>query len=682
MGNDEGGRVTQTAQDAGDILDRSEPASRRPALGPKPPFVGGGADATATMAKDADELYSEATALEDLDKGPAKASPGLIRAYNHVVEALETPGVELHDDVAASLQMATSALARAAAGRRGREELRVLAAGLTQRLRRIGYSSQDATVGILADEDPSTRAAKAIQSAEARVDELNAALDHAPQIARVGLIAQYATIAATFMREGSTVRNAPKQLNNPANSLAESVQSLLEHCRTLGVELESSHLDLILRGADDVLEAAGKDRRNFLANYYGKRTIVGMTGSREPGSKKLGEKHVQDVVQWLRSPALAATVYADISSIVKEPPVTKEKSLFERLLTDAVVTALGQLPTVLFKALSGVAGKAGKAMMGTADEAAPTGDQPELWKVLDGLGDGRATPGKAPDEGLFNLASAIGPHLIEPLEQGAKSVISENIKTGLATNQALSSVFIDQVKAGAVADLAARFQATDELEGRLAMMPPAEVQSMFERLKERTLAESKAHLSNLVMLWADFVVKATSGLDAAGTVNQLGGTIETTGNLPGSVQIPLTVTVGATIANDTLGPTLQPATTPARRSLPTTFRVGTIHMNGMSPSGLANLRDANLPMATAKLHRVYQVTVIADGYVTEERIDVNPEGVVDASGADPRRLAKIGSVNPGVWSPAPNIIGVDEPNAQEGVRQILSMGNLTTAAVK
>jgi hypothetical protein len=56
--------------------------------------------------------------------------------------------------------------------------------------------------------------------------------------------------------------------------------------------------------------------------------------------------------------------------------------------------------------------------------------------------------------------------------------------------------------------------------------------------------------------------------------------------------------------------------------------------------------------------------------------------VVDTTGTDPQLLAKIGSVNPGVWSPAPNIVGVDEPNAQEGVRQILSMGNLTTAAIK
>jgi hypothetical protein len=630
MGNNEGGRTTQ---DNADILDRSEPARRTPAFGPKPPFTGGGPDAMSAMAADAERIYEEATSAEDVERGPLAASPALIRAYNHVVEALETPGVELESDVGSTLQMAASALARSAAGKRGREELRVLAAGLTARLRKLGYSSSDPAVGILADENPATQSVKAIKAAQARVEELDASVGGMAAMARAGVISETATTVATLMREGTVADEAGEQrrlLKAPAQSLADSVQSLMEHCRALGVELESSQLDLILKGADDVLEAAGKDRRNLLANYYGKRTIAGMSGSRAPGSERLGEGHVKDVIDWLRNGAAAGVLYADIASIVKEPPIKKEPSLFERVLTDAVIGALGQMSTALFKALSGVAGKGAEKMLSkaTPPDLSKQETFADIMEIVSA-----PEPGKAPDKGLFNLATSVGPQLVAPIEEAVKGKISEEVKAGLAAGVAnpLSTVFLEQVKEGAIADLAHRFSQTAELEAQLAMLPPAEVQATFAQLKERTTAEAKANLAHLVMRWADFVVKATSGLDAAGTVNQFGGTLETVGDLPGTVQIPLTVTIGAMVRNETLGPVLQPGTSPARRSQPTTFHWGAVHMNGMSPSGLAKLRDANLPMGSAKLHRVYELTVIADGHVLSGKIDVNPEGVVDLS---------------------------------------------------
>ena len=147
MGGNERGRATQ---DAEDILDRAEPTRAKPVLGSKPPFAGASPDAAAKMAADAEALYNEATALEaDAGDGTATASQALVRAYNGVVEALETPGVELPSDTAATIQFATTALAHAAAGKRG-GELRTLATGLATRLRKLGYDSPDAAVDILA----------------------------------------------------------------------------------------------------------------------------------------------------------------------------------------------------------------------------------------------------------------------------------------------------------------------------------------------------------------------------------------------------------------------------------------------------------------------------------------------------------------------------------------------------
>lgn len=682
MSNNEGGRASLTTQDAGDILDRSEPARRRLALGPKPPFVGGGADASAAIAAAAEELYNAATELESLDKGPSNASPGLIRAYNHAIEALETPAVELQDDVAATFQMGASALARAAAGRRGREELRVLAGGLTQRLRRLGYNSQDPAVGILADENPSTTALKAIKAAQVRVDDLARTIGGVPAIARAGLVAETSTTVATLMREGAV--GSASELVKPAQSLADSVQALVGRCRTLGVELESSRLDLILRGADDVLEAAGEDRKGFLANYYGKRTITGMTGSHAPGSEELGETHVQDILDWLKNGAVTAELYADISAIVKEPLVKKEPTFFEAALTEAIIAALSLGPGLVMKALVGkaLAPRPG-AQLPAAKPAQPEVTAGDIWGLQEG-GDlpGPATPGPnlsgGENAGLRNIGAVAAPLVSTPIT----STITARIRTGVAASLAakhktpLATAFIEQVREGAVADMASRFEEAHELKRSLAMIPPAQVQEMFGEMKARATAEASARRAELVMKWADFVVKATSGLDAANTVDQLGGDLNTIGTLPGTVQIPVTVTMSP---NKTFEGGLRPKDKPSE---PATFRWGAVHMNGMSASALAELRAANIPLGTAKLHRVYELTVLDNGNMLQGRIDVNPEGVVDATGVDQNLLAKIGMANPGVWNPAPNIVGTSAPNAQEGVRQILAMGNLTTAEIK
>lgn len=117
MGDSEGGRSTQ---DAADILDRVAPGRPKPTLAAKPPFAGAAPEGAAKMAQDAERLYNEAMALGDTDDGPASASPALILAYNAVVEALEMPGVEVAADTAATINFATTTLAQAAAGRRGR----------------------------------------------------------------------------------------------------------------------------------------------------------------------------------------------------------------------------------------------------------------------------------------------------------------------------------------------------------------------------------------------------------------------------------------------------------------------------------------------------------------------------------------------------------------------------------
>jgi|JI10StandDraft_1071094.scaffolds.fasta_scaffold28579_4 hypothetical protein len=670
MGGSDRGRPTQ---DAEDILDRAEPTRSKPVLGSKPPFAGSSPDAAAKMAADAEALYNEATALEaDAGGGTATASQALVRAYNGVVEALETPGVELPSDTAATIQFATTALAHAAAGKRG-GELRTLATGLATRLRKLGYDSPDAAVDILASTSGEQRATTAIQAARARVDNLNMALDGAPPMARDALIAANATTIATLAREGALAKGAsrPKQ-GDAAEAFAERVERLMEHCRRLGVDLEPSSLDLILRAADDVLEAAGIARKNLLADYYGKRTDAGITGAKGKDSEELGSTHVENVIAWMRDGGMASMVYADIRDIVNEPAVQREPSLFARLLTETVIAALGEMPKVLMKSLIGVVTKAPIAAAGAAAEGGKA-VSPDVADLLSKA----AKPAGPAEDGLRDLAAAVLPHVQDPIDGEIKAKVGEAVKAGLAsTSKApLSNVFLQGVQTGAVADTARRFAEANELRHKLEMLPPAEVQSVFQAMKDRTAAAAAANRTNLVMLWADFIVKATNGLDAAGTVNQLGGTIEQMGDTPGSVQIPVTVTVRPSVN--------LPMGGGATRAVPPHFHAGAVTMQGLSQKAIDELRAANLPLGSAKLHRIYQITLIDNGAgaVFTGRIDVNPAGIVDASSADPAMLAKIGSANPGVWNLAPEIVGADEPNAQEGVRQLLAMP-VTTAEIQ
>jgi len=634
------------------------------------------------MAQDAERLYNEAMALGDTDDGPASASPALILAYNAVVEALEMPGVEVAADTAATINFATTTLAQAAAGRRGRGELRALAAGLSTRLRRLGFDSQAPAVDILASESGPRRAKTAIAAAQARVEELNSSIGGVPAIARNSLVASTAPAIATLMREAAIVDGGNYSVEEVVDTLAIHVTKLMEHCRTLGIDLEASRLDLVLRGADDLLESAGKSRKDYLADYYGKRTIAGMNGSRAPGSEELGEAHVQDILDWLKSGAVTAQLYSDINAIVKEPPVKKEPTFFEAALTEAIVAALSLGPGLVMKALVGnvLAPRPG-GQLPAAKPAQPELTAGDIWGLQEG-GDLPSAPVPGPNlsggenAGLRNIGAVAAPLVSSPIT----GTITAKIRTGVAASLAakhkapLATAFIEQVREGAVADMAARFDEAHELKRTLAMIPPAQVQEMFGEMKARAVAEGNARRAELVMKWADFVVKATSGLDEAATVDQLGGGLTNMGALPGTVQIPVTVTIRP---NLTFTGGLRKA-----NNQPAEFRWGSVHMNGMSPSALAELRAANIPMGTAKLHRVYELTVIDDSGLWQGKIDVNPEGVVDASGASIELLAKIGKDNPGVWNLAPNIVGADEPNAQEGVRHILAMGNLTTAEIK
>ena len=695
MPGNQGGRATQ---DPDEILDRHRDGAARDKAAPvSAPPGSAQADRNAAIAfQAAERLHDEAAQVEAAEAG-AEISSALTEAYDRVLEVFATAELAVDLDARRQLQGAVQSLTRAAStSKAGRRELKTYASGLVRVMRERDIATGDAMVDAVTGEDPDTHARTAIRAAIERIDRLSGALSGVPSKYRDQAVAHEAATIATLFYEASTQASLRRPGQKPSEPTIAEVRRLLQRmetfipeCRNLGVELQLSRLDLILRGADDVLTANGRDREGYLANYYGARTPADRDAdARGPGSETTGSQHVENVIDWIRNGHISAMLYANLQAIVTEPPIKKEPSFFEKALAYAVSQALQLGASMVFKTVTGIAteaikGKA-KGAAGLATESVGSTDMLRLQ------GSGHledrtpaANPLRDPKQ-MRGVAAAMAGKVSDKLSGVATAWVGSRVSAGLAgAGASLATVFMKTVREGAIEDMKARFAEADELREALAMLPPEDVQSLLQEIQARAQDEAAAREADLVMVWASFVAKAGLGHDTAGS-----GTLDTfgeeshdlqgmLGEREGTVQIPITVRL--------LPEGIRPTGTVTWANTPKSIQsmeVGGVELNGMSKSALATLRAAKIPLGKAKLYRVYDVTVIYDNTVhSGGMFDVTPEGLVDGRRVNPESLAQLGRASGSFWGVAPPVVGSSDPFVLEAIRMIMKL-DVDTGAIQ
>jgi hypothetical protein len=695
MPGNQGGRATQ---DPDEILDRRRDGESRDKATPvSAPPGSAQADRNGAIAYQAAErLHEEAAAVEGTEAS-AEISDALTATYSRVLEVFATADLTVDLDTQRQLQGAVQSLARAAStAKTGRRELKTYAAGLVRVMRARAIPTGDAVVDAVTGESADSHARTAIRAAIERIERLSGALGSIPRKYRDQAVAHEAATIATLFYEASTQANQRHPGQNPSKPtlaesyrLSETMEAFIVSCRNLGIEMQSSQLDLILRGADDAVVSMGRKRENYLADYYGARTPADRdAAARGPGSEMTGDRHVDNVIEWIRNGHVSAMLYTDLSSIVTEPPVQKEPSLFEKALIYAVNQALGLGASLAFKALTGVATDAikgkPKAAGGLASESIGSTD------MLRFQGDGNLpdrTPAPNPlrdPKTLRGVVAAMAGKVSDKISGAATAWVGSRVKASLAESGAsLATVFMKTVREGAIEDMKARFAETDELREALAMLPPEDVQSLLQDMQARAQSEAEARQADLVMVWASFVAKARLGHDTAGS-----GTLDTfgeeshdlqgmLGEREGTVQIPVTIRLSPEGIRPT--GTVTWANTP--KSIQS-MEVGGVELNGMSKNALATLRAARIPLGKAKLYRVYNVQVVYDNVVHNGGMfDVTPEGLVDGRRVNPESLAQLGRASGSFWGVAPPVVGSSDPFVLEAIRMIMKL-DVDTGAIK
>ena len=701
MPGNEGGRATQ---DPDEILDRRSGDKSRDTVitTPAPPQAtldSAQSERNAAIAYVAAHRLFEAAVQVESAEASAEISPTLTDAYARVLEVFGNPDLPVAFDVRRQLQGAVQALARAATtAKAGRHELKTYAAGLVRVMNAHGIATGDAMVDMLTGESADTHARNAIRAAIERIERLRGTLGTIPAKYSDEAVAHEAGTIATLLYEASAQVNQHRRQGRgrqrpDASTVAEaeqlhgSVEKLAIWCRNVGVEVQPSQLDLVLRGADDAREAAGLERSGYLASYYGGQTPAGRDASaRGPGSETVGSQHVENIIAWLSDGRVSSMLYANLDSIVNEPPIKKEPSFFEELLIGVITQALQLGPSLAFKAVTGLAtsalkGKPAKVPQGLATEPFGLGD---LERLQSGLPE-RVAPAASLLEPTHERVRGLGAAMVSKLsDKGAGAVkewIGEQVKTSLGAGASLSAAFMKIVQRGAVEDMKARFSEADELRESLAMVPPEELQAMFREMVARAQEEAAARQADLVMMWASFVAKARLGHDSAETLDTYAEESHdwpaALGEKEGAVQIPVTVR----LRPEGIRPTGTVTWTNTPKSIES-MEVGGVELNGMSKSALATLREAKIPLGKAKLYRLYDVTVIYDYAVhSGGMFDVSPEGVVDARRVNAGKLAHIGRASGSVWGTAPNVVGVDDPFVHEAIRMIMKL-DVDTGAIK
>lgn len=690
MPGNQGGRATQ---DPDEILDRRRDDEARDKAAPVSAPPGSvQADRNAAIAYQAAErLHEEAAQVEGAEVS-AEISGTLTETYNRVLEVFAVAELTVDLDTQRQLQGAVQSLTRAAStSRAGRRELKTYAAGLVRVMRARDIPTGDAVVDAVTGESADTHARTAIRAAIERIERLSGALDIIPRKYRDQAVAQEAATIATLFYEASTQaskRRPGQKPSEPTLAEADGLKRVVENfstlCRNLDIEIQPSQLDLILRGADDVHEAVGRNREHYLTTYYGGQTPAGRDAdARGPGSEMTGDRHVDNVIEWIRNGHVSAMLYTDLNSIVTEPPVQKEPSLFEKALIYAVNQALGLGASLAFKAFTGVATDAikgkPKAAAGLASESIGSTDMLRLQGSGE-LPDRAPAPNPLRDpKTLRGVVAAMAGKVSDKISGAATAWVGSRVKASLAESGAsLATVFMKTVREGAIEDMKARFAETDELREALAMLPPEDVQALLQDMQARAQSEAEARQADLVMVWASFVAKARLGHDTAGA-----GTLDTfgeeshdlaavLGEKEGSVQIPVTLTLRAAES------TRWPETAKSVESM----EVGGVELNGMSKSALATLRAAKIPLGKAKLYRVYDVTVIYDNTVhSGGMFDVTPEGLVDGRRVNPESLAQLGRASGSFWGVAPPVVGSSDPFVLEAIRMIMKL-DVDTGAIQ
>lgn len=428
------------------------------------------------------------------------------------------------------------------------------------------------------------------------------------------------------------VRADPMDLNAAipiVRSIGEQIESWFTYARANQISQGDAGLDEVFLAEDALFVTAGLNPPNRRRRFYENLTASDWRGEPRDGKPVIGKTSgdvIDKIEAWMTDEPLRTLLgISDLATILQEPARAREPSTLERVIAAAVRNFLALLPGYLGGLITGAASALAAGtprppespdltelrIYSRSPAPPPADSHPELAKltrVADHL-----------PAVMAPIIGAIGPHASVAAAGQRGAVLTGDRRD----DRPLTTAFIIQLHTGVAITMRALVNEASPLREALELYPPDQLESYYQRLTARSPSEAASTLrSGLVMQWANVLAAATNGLDADGT-NAHGGTIEQGTDLPGTLQIAMTVRPGVdgSLAID----------------------VQHLRVNGLSRSALYELRKADQPVEHLAMHRVMHVEAPdQDGFVVPIGVvDISPTGTFDLDRADVLALARL-----------------------------------------
>jgi hypothetical protein len=570
-----------------------------------------------------------------------------------------------------------------------------LATALAARLRARGAPMHSDLPGshVIADSaEPAERLDGIQHAVQGRIEELLSRLEDRAltREQHEAIIAAEAPLIARLLREArpAVLAGVSTDVDDETfGATSRAIARLTARCRQLRVRQGVAMLDLIFDAEDSAVVTTGARKPRRRRDYYEDLNATDLdddVGDHDEMATS-GSDLAGQIVQWFESGSIVqAMLLNDLTEIIKEPPVKRDPSTLEKVIAYAVQSFIAILPAYVNDVMSG-------ALQSWL--AVKTPDAVSAPVVIDGYMPGPATFERS--TGNARVASEIvlaaQPLLTRTatrdVQRAMRGTVSADdgqeapARKSSGNGMSVASAFTHRLTSEAIADMSARIEAAPGLRRTLQLVPPSDLQVIFNGLKHRAEAKVSDLRAELVMRWSTVVSAATNGVDHDGTV-AFGGNLQHMAENPGSLRIDVLVRTDEPQPPDISGMDIRRH----RRVMPE-VQTRRILLDGLGPTGVEVLKEAKRPLHEVAMHRVFQVDAIgADGVpYNVGRFEVGPEGQLDLGIASQHALAQIGNNQPvsGRDTSLGDVIaGVTVEDAERGARLILNNTGKTTADIR
>ena len=687
------------------------------------------------------QVYAVAKKLEDtvrLHEIPGLPLTGalpvdtVVALIDRLTVVLRSDRSPLSNHTAYQVEMAVFAAARAGrdADDRDAAVLNALASNLAHAATTRGLALASDLPGsnvIATSRDEQARMAAAVGAMLSETENLLAEVE---ALQDTGAMEQRIALEVPRLRALMRSRGASDEIKNGMGERADLFKPLYRLGREQGLDLAASRLDLLFDAEDHFLTFHGFSAPNHKAKYYGDLTAAQVDEDptndhdEDTGPRMTGSALIEQIVAHYQGRAMQQHLaLTSVAAMLNEPPPPRDVSAFERVLSEVVklgMSALANHLTSIFStavraiaARPGATAAAAGAMASDAGSALADGASAVVGQLPGPVARGTRAAGRAVGRGARRVgraaakgARAVGAHLdVAPEVLHRLGEIGQDLLAYTETADDVVKLLVPDTKAaiGAVRTatprevkgtivpafiraMAERIAAYADgiiaglpvLRDQLQRLPPGALQALLDQIAAGQPGVQAALRVDLAQRWTTAIAAAHHGLEDDGTVASGAGLeFATFKHRPGIVTLKLHVTVGRG---------------PLGSQMPRPIVVEPPRISGMGATLLAELRQAQIALVDANVHREIEFTFtdresgqpLHAGFV-----QMSPDGVIEfGDNADAFDFARLSrgevpaSAHENLVHTVAHGLGQANPaDATRAVRELLAATGLHTGAL-